>query len=576
MKNITLIPLIVSFFGLISGSLYGVGEKTIRIGAEATWKDVEIRLGITELPSLRPYPVLTLSSARTGRALAASASLGTELEAGTEPGDFAVPDMVFSFDEGRPDLFKDRAGHYLLSASPSVSAVDQGMARAGTGAVFFEGDSPTEGRTILRESGPLTIYPEAREALLSAGRRIRDFSLEFWLYPLNMETGEQILTWSSTRRFGGEHRAQRIRCGAARNRLQWSFDDFFVASDGVPGPAVTLNGASPITPRTWSHHLIRFDADTGLFEYLVNGNLEDIRHVTASGREGAEVYTPLTGDEGVLVLGGRFRGLVDELMLYSAYVETPPLQKYPNQGGRIETRFLDLGEGNSEILRVEAYGGRASNNSGIFGGQSSLGRGQGGPGRAGFGGAALNEYAGTGGLSFSDNSALRFFIRAGETARGLSGAEWIPVRPGTELPEVLRGRFVQLAVRFYPSGDGETTPYLEELRLVYRPDLPPGPPALVTAIARDGAVDLSWKGSPDQDTAGYRVYYGLSRGDYFGGGAVQGDSPINAGNRTSLRIDGLRNGVLYYFAVTAYDRPEPFHEGAFSREVSARPLRMAE
>jgi hypothetical protein len=72
------------------------------------------------------------------------------------------------------------------------------------------------------------------------------------------------------------------------------------------------------------------------------------------------------------------------------------------------------------------------------------------------------------------------------------------------------------------------------------------------------------------------VYYGTARGEYFGEGAIRGASPIDAGKRTSLRIEGLRNGVLYYFAVAAYDRPEPFHGGELSREVSARPLRMAE
>jgi hypothetical protein len=103
---------------------------------------------------------------------------------------------------------------------------------------------------------------------------------------------------------------------------------------------------------------------------------------------------------------------------------------------------------------------------------------------------------------------------------------------------------------------------------------------MVTALARDGAVELSWRESPEQDTAGYLVYYGTSPGDYFGAGAVvesiRVSSPIDAGKRTSLRIDGLRNGVLYYFALSAYDWVNPDHGGEFSREVSARPLRMVE
>jgi hypothetical protein len=151
--------------------------------------------------------------------------------------------------------------------------------------------------------------------------------------------------------------------------------------------------------------------------------------------------------------------------------------------------------------------------------------------------------------------------------------------PGTDLAGTVRGRYVQFAVDFYPSGDGETSPYLEEIRVSYRPDEPPVPPSMVTALARDGAVTLNWKPSPDADTLGYMVYYGTARGEYFGEDAAPGSSPIDVGKQTSLYIDGLKNGVLYYFAVAAYDRRnrtdeggETFHAGEFSREVSARPL----
>jgi hypothetical protein len=75
---------------------------------------------------------------------------------------------------------------------------------------------------------------------------------------------------------------------------------------------------------------------------------------------------------------------------------------------------------------------------------------------------------------------------------------------------------------------------------------------------------------------GYLVYFGTSSGDYFGESTIQGVSPINAGKRTSIRINGLENGTLYYFAVAAYNRTNPPNAGNFSRETMARPLRMVE
>jgi hypothetical protein len=266
------------------------------------------------------------------------------------------------------------------------------------------------------------------------------------------------------------------------------------------------------------------------------------------------VYTPLLGEDGSLTLGGRFMGLLDEFKIHSRLAAVSGLGKYPPEGGRVESRPLDLGEGNSGILRVEASGGRAA-------GSSREGR---------------NEYRRNGDLRFPDEAALHFSIRAADSPYQWTGAEWRPFWPGRTLPEDIRGRYVQVAVEFYPSGSGESTPYLEELRIVYRRDDPPFPPSFLSAIPRDGAVELSWRASLEKDVEGYLVYYGSAPGEYFGGEALQGRSPLDAGNRTSLRVEGLKNGTLYYFAVAAYDRKAPYHPGEFSREVTARPLRAAE
>jgi hypothetical protein len=524
MKKYIPVTIIVYLFFAVSGSLFGLGEKTLLIGAEAAWDMVNTRSGVAEVPALRPYPVLALSSAR----------------AGTEPppGETAA-DLALSFDEGQPERFADSAGHYTVSANPGVSGVDHRWARAGAGAALFSG-------------GSLVLSPRGEEGLLSGNRNIEDFSLEFWLYPGNMETGEQILSWSSSRQdTQGNPVFQRIQCAALRNRLRWTFSDFFAAPGGDRRLSFSMDGFSPISPQTWSHHLIRFDAATGLFEYLVDGVVEAVVYTTPSGGEDPEVYTPMTGRGGALVLGSRYAGLIDEFRIHGSFVEAPELRNYPPRGGRAETRLLDLGPDYGSILRVEVSGGRASAS----------------------GGKVENEFAPAGGLRFPDDSALQFFIRTADVPGVSDEAEWVPFEPGRDIPFNLRGRFVQLAVVFYPSGDGETSPYLESLRIIHQTREPPPPPSGVTAIARDGAVDLSWRASAGADTEGYLVYYGTAGGNYFGTDAILGSSPINAGKRRSIRIDGLTNGVLYYFSVAAYDRLNPPHGGDLSREVTARPLR---
>jgi hypothetical protein len=543
---------------LLAGDLFAVGEKVFSIGAASTWQAAETRQGITEIPAVRPYPVLVLSSTRS--------------EEGHSRG--FPPDMALSFDEGGAALFADQTGHYrvLVSeaavAAGTLSVVDRPLARAGAGAVFFSnpGISPFPAELLPASSGsgvpaPLTLLPRG-EALLAPGRLIRDFSIEFWIYPLNTENGEEILSWAALREFPERNYIlQRIQCGVSKNRLQWTFTDFFSLPGENRRSVLTLGSLSPVLPQVWSHHLIRFDSGTGLLEYLVNGRLEALVYATSSGREGGEIYTPLAGDDGSLILGGRFTGMLDELRIYDSFLEDAPLDKYPARGGRMETRLLDLGEGQNVILKVDALGGRVSR-----GGRFAPGGELGG---------ALNEYTENGSFRFPDESALQIFIRTMDTLWRPPG-EWQPLVPGREITGGLRGRFVQLAAVFYPSGDGETTPYLEELRILYQPDPPPLPPTQFTAVPRDGGVDLSWKGSPDADLTGYLVYYGLSGGEYFGDHAILGVSPIDVGKRTSVRIDGLRNGILYYFVVAAYDRVNPHRPGTFSRELTARPLRMIE
>jgi len=513
---------------------------------------MEKRQGVTEASLIRPLPVLVLSN--------------NVLDEG-------FIDLWLSFNEGKPESFTDSRGHYDVFVSPELGAAAVPWSRAGTGAALFNGSGKTWDE-------PLVLKPRAgrsTDTLFAPGSQIRDFSIEFWLYPQNMENGGQILSWSSSKRPSSSTAAaearqgrqidQRVQCLSSKNRLQWIFQDFFFSPDKRESKSLSLSGP-PVLPRTWSHHLIRFDADLGLLEYLVDGKLEALDYTTSSGREGGDVFVPVIGEDSRFALGSHFSGMMDEFRIYRCYLEIPDLAKYPSQGGRTESRTLDLGHANSQLLRLEAFGGR-----------TTMGTGAGSAGRV------RNEYAGNGNLSFQDHSGVNFFVRFSNEPYRWNDVPWVPVRAGTELPDTFRGRFVQIAADFYPSGDGGTTPYLAELKLVYRAAEPPHPPVHVAAVAKDGAVELSWKASSSKDVGGYFVYYGTARGEYFGANAKLGNtvrvSPIDAGNRTSLRIEGLTNGTLYYFAVAAYNKPHILDGGAqvflpepgeFSREAAARPL----
>jgi hypothetical protein len=524
---------IIYIFLIVSGNVYGVGEKTVLFGGDSTWSFAENRTGITEVNSIRPYPVLILSKPSTDY-YAATGVLGNfNALTGT------TYDMSVSFDESSPDYFRDSTGNYKISVSPEVEVVDRRFARSGAGAVLFNGSGA---------DNPIVIEPHSRDALFAPGSQIRDFTIEFWLYPLNMENGEQIFSWISTRPVNGNYSIQRISCVVSKNRLLWSFVNFFSspAVAAAAGINIEFSGSTPVIPKTWSHHLFRFDASTGMAEYLVNNTSEAIVYTTLTGSENSEVFTPIAGNNGMFILGEHFMGIMDEFKIHNVCAGRSSIDKYASYGGRMETGIMDLGN-NSTVQRLEASGGRTG---------------------------SINEFRENGRFRFSDDSEMQFFIRACDNPYLIRDSLWSSSVPGQNITGI-QGRYVQIAVDFYPSADGSASPYLDKLKLVYKPEELPLPPRDLTAVAMDGGVQLRWKHSPDANTAGYLVYYSSSRGDFFENDAVLGVSPIDAGYKNELFINGLKNGSLYYFRVSAYNsvkEPDKYNTGEFSREVTARPL----
>ncbi len=106
----------------------------------------------------------------------------------------------------------------------------------------------------------------------------------------------------------------------------------------------------------------------------------------------------------------------------------------------------------------------------------------------------------------------------------------------------------------------------------YYDNVPPSPPTGVQVLNGDNRVDLSWNDNRERDIAGYNVYYsGSYDGKYELIGTTQNNYFID---------DGARNGILNYYAVTAYDynnneselspdvayatpRPEGFNQSIF-------------
>lgn len=448
----------------------------------------------------------------------------------------ADTDLLLPFDGG---AMGDASRHWTRAEGNGPS-LDSSRAILGGGAASFSGP---ETALVLRP-GP--------SALLATASRFRDFSIEFWLYPANAENGEAIVMWQSIRKSGSEALPQRLSCLISSGRLSWTFSGFFVPPGGSFSGAggfprnvdISLTAKSPLIPRRWSHHLIRFDGDTGLLEYLVDGVPEDMTYVTSTGHEGGTVFEPAIGGASPLVIGPDYTGLLDEFRIERSFVSSPKLHPYGRDGALVLTPVVDLGYTHSRLLGIDAE----------------------------------SKSPGTTGIDFS------YRIADEAAAWRLDSPAWIPLRPGEELPDTALGRYVQVRAELYADGTGSLTPSLSSVTFRFEPDPPPPPPSKVLAIPHDGSIELRWTRVPVEDLGGYLVYYGDNPGEYFGKGALEGDSPVDAGPNLSLTLTGLTNGRLYFFAIASYDKPgsraaggiPTARAGATSVEVAARPSRTSQ
>jgi hypothetical protein len=351
------------------------------------------------------------------------------------------------------------------------------------------------------------------------GTSWQDFSIEFWLYPAVLVDGETLLSWHGEGVNGDEVREQSLLCDVAGRRLRFMFRNLFAAS-----PSLELRGTTPLVPRVWHHHLLRFDARYGLIEYLVDGVPEAVAYATDTGREGGSISPPRvdTGSVEPLVIGGGISALMDELRVSRSVVERPALSRLDNETGAATSRVFDLGFTGTSIQAIEAVYER--------------------PG----------------------DTDVYFYYRMADrlATQGHPDAPWQQIAPGRVDREV-RGRYLQLRVELLPDGTLGRSPAVSSITVLYEPDLVPAAPARLIATAGNGSVRLAWSPVNESDVIGYRVYYGDRPGVY--------QAVVDVGEATEHVVTGLSNATLYYFTVAAYDRADPTRRSPFAREAGARP-----
>ncbi|MDR2897410.1 MAG: hypothetical protein LBU99_01250 [Spirochaetaceae bacterium] len=434
-------------------------------------------------------------------------------------------DLLLSF-EGTE--LSDNAA--LLDNASNYTVVSSALLTSGKAAMGKQAGLSTGLREGLRLSGkPGSIFGTEGNP--------GSFTIEFWLCPSIAENGEQLFSWRSSRNRDNYPIYQTITASILNNRTEWNFTNLFTRRDGAPVD-ISLSSYSTVIPGQWTHHQLSFEEESGLLEYKINGKTEAVKYATSTGREYGDVFTPILGVPADIELCPHFTGLIDDVRIRRSYqAEQKRPDTYSLSAGRFETQPIPAKTSQASLVSLDAE------------------------------------------MTLPQETATVFYARAGDNFYlwNETTPPWIQITPGTTVSGVT-GKYFQIAAELYPDGRGSKTPTLHSVSLSVTESTPPWPPAHVFAKAGNGYADISWIPSVNYDTTGYLVYYGERPGEYLGAGAVQGDSPLSAGNKLSLRIEGLTNGKIYYFAVAAYTASQAMLSptitpGELSKEVFARPDR---
>lgn len=429
-------------------------------------------------------------------------------------------DLFFTFDGSMADTSGRATIADTGGAVPTADAI------LGGGALALTGAEPA----VVRLPDDSIFAPESSPGSVT---------IEFWLRPGIVADGANVLYWSGFAREQGAPVVQELLVGVENRRLTWNLTNLVrvppsgAAPTGSAGgwQSAALVGRRQLVPGHWQHHRLEFDGARGRLAYVVDGVLEDIRWLTPSGREDGRPYQLYVGPGAAdtIDLGERLVGTIDEVRIARRPLPPwePPLVR--DEPGLAVTEPLTLGSAGAHLRTVRV---RAEE-----------------PGL----------------------TAVRVAYRVAEQIvsrdpHAALDAPWTEVPADGRMPFDAHGRYVQFRMELLPAADRTISPRISGITVAYEPT--PPPPAVRSVIVEPvpEGLRVRWGRIFLSDIAGYRVHLGTTPGRYLGTATVA--SPVDAGDRSELVIEGLVGDRAYVVAVEAYDRWG--NAGPLSYEVEGR------
>jgi hypothetical protein len=474
-------------------------------------------------------------------------------------------DIVFSFSKGSSGCMADDTGRYGVSYAQYDTAKDEGTA-GGSAALFY------------KREHRIDIMP--RENLwLSSHGDLGSFSIEMRVCPLIAKEGAVLFSrigYLSGARNGLEIK---IRNG----RMTAFFYGVFSDKEGHRSDNV-ISARTRLAEKKWQHYLLSYDRVTGKLSQVIDGREESSVFMTETGQpdEGALSPSFSGSDMPKTVLAKNYSGYLDEFRIsYRSYDELKQTSDLATK------RYRELRMAGRTPINKE---GVMTSDVGVFdttGTRVNLFAWDGK-----YGGDTFSWFeVRTSDVKFlRDDTRLKWY-RIANNQRDM----WKVITDDGEL----RGKYYQWRAHLISSPDGDNSPEIRNIRLSYELDAAPDVPQSVEVMKTgDRTVVLRWRKNVEFDLCGYKIYYGVRPGRYDGvlrrvNGKVLAND-LSSANYMAVEISNslieenreldsggvleypeMKNSVLYYFAVSAYDSYKPDtqfnHESKISSPVSGRP-----
>ncbi|OQY39333.1 MAG: hypothetical protein B6229_04015 [Spirochaetaceae bacterium 4572_7] len=325
-----------------------------------------------------------------------------------------------------------------------------------------------------------------------------------------------MFSWKGVNKVGSDFIPQKIKCYFENRNFVWEFENFFIPEDFSLN-SIKLKGKSKLIPNKWNHHLVRYDSQTGLLEYLMNGEAEDVVYTTPSGREESIIYPPYTGNfsKKSIYLGERFRGFIDELRISESFVSEPNISKFESYGS-FKTAVYDL-DGQDVVL----------NN-----------------------------------ITFKEVEKPETLIKYSYrflTEPFLEHNLDIPWQTMNDIKNKDHGRYIQIKGELFSNGGTDISPRVESINIHWDLIPPPPTPNFKSITALPSSVKIEWSSVKHCNVEGYLLYYGRESDNY--------EEVIDVGKETSYTINSLVSNDIYYFSIRAYLDNQ---KSEFSNEIYCR------